>query len=56
MDRAGRSHEEGGVGDKDVFNFLVALTRAKKKAFLISSKPAEPTLLGWIDADKLEKQ
>jgi superfamily I DNA/RNA helicase len=48
--------KQGGVGDKDVFNFLVALTRAKKKAFLISSKAAEPTLLGWIASDKLERQ
>ena len=48
--------KQGGVADKDVFNFLVALTRAKKKAFLISSKETEPTLLGWISSDKLERQ
>jgi hypothetical protein len=43
-----------GLTDKDVCNFLVALTRARKKVFLISSRQAEPTFLRWIRKERIE--
>lgn len=43
------------VTDQDICNFLVALTRTKKKAFLISTvDKAVPSLLKWIAKDKIE--
>ncbi|HTV54140.1 MAG TPA: UvrD-helicase domain-containing protein [Terriglobia bacterium] len=47
--------ENGQISDRDVCNFLVALTRAKKKAFLISSRDKEPIFLRWIAADRVER-
>ena len=41
--------------DLDVCNFLVALTRARKKVFLISSRQTDPKLLTWIDPDRIER-
>lgn len=41
--------------DLDVCNFLVALTRARKKVFLISSRQTDPTLLTWIDPTRIER-
>jgi superfamily I DNA/RNA helicase len=46
--------ERGMVGDRDVCNFLVALTRARKKVFLISSHKKEPTFLKWIARERLD--
>jgi len=43
-----------GVTDKDVFNILVALTRARKKVYLISTKQKKPLLLKWIDSSRIE--
>jgi|HubBroStandDraft_6_1064221.scaffolds.fasta_scaffold03061_10 superfamily I DNA/RNA helicase len=43
-----------GLTDKDICNFLVALTRARKKVFLISSRKAEPTFLQWIKKERIE--
>src|SRR3989344_5619595 len=44
----------GNISDKDIRNLLVALTRAKKKVFLISSNTTKrPTFLGWINADRI---
>ena len=43
------------ISDQDICNFLVALTRAKKKVFLISSNTKkEPTFLKWIDQGRIE--
>lgn len=47
---------QGAVSDREIFSFLVALTRARKRAFLISSKDKEPVLLDWIDAARIERQ
>jgi hypothetical protein len=41
--------------DKEICNFLVALTRAKRKVFLISSRKAEPKFLGWIGKERLDQ-
>lgn len=43
------------ISDKDICKFLVALTRARRKAFLISSNgKKKPTFLNWINSDKIE--
>jgi len=43
------------ITDQDICNFLVALTRAKKKAYLISTLQKKvPSLLRWIDRNKIE--
>jgi superfamily I DNA/RNA helicase len=41
-------NKESSVTDQYIRNFLVALTRARKKAFLISTKNEMPTFLKWI--------
>lgn len=47
-------NKKKGMSDKDVFKFLVALTRAKKRVFLISSKKEVPTFLKWINASRIK--
>ncbi len=43
------------ITDQDICNFLVALTRTKKKAYLISTVQKKvPSLLKWIDGNKIE--
>lgn len=43
------------ISDQDICNFLVALTRAKKRVFLISSNNKKyPTFLKWINKDRIE--
>lgn len=42
------------ITDQDICSFLVALTRARKKAFLISSDTKkEPTFLKWINKARI---
>jgi superfamily I DNA/RNA helicase len=43
------------VTDREICNFLVALTRAKKKVVLISSQVKEPTFLKWIATERVER-
>jgi len=44
------------VSDQDICNFLVALTRAKRKVFLISSDARNrPTFLKWIAKDRIDE-
>lgn len=50
-----RNKDKTKISDQDICNFLVALTRAKKKVFLLSSNQKEPTFLKWIDKSRLEK-
>ncbi|MDP2602511.1 MAG: AAA family ATPase [Deltaproteobacteria bacterium] len=46
----------GKTSDQDICSFLVALTRAKKKVFLISStSKSEPTFLKWINKERIQK-
>ncbi len=47
-------NKKKGISDIDVFKFLVALTRTKKKLFLISSKKEIPTFLKWINKSKIK--
>jgi superfamily I DNA/RNA helicase len=46
--------EKGKIGDRDICNFLVAVTRARQKVFLISSQKKEPTFLKWIERGRLD--
>jgi superfamily I DNA/RNA helicase len=46
--------DKGKVGDRDICSFLVALTRARQKVFLISSRKNEPTFLNWISRERLD--
>ncbi len=44
------------ISDQEVCNFLVALTRARRKVFLISTDgKKEPTFLQWIDKGRIEE-
>lgn len=47
---------DSAVSDNDVYAFLVALTRAKKKSFLVSSKDETPLFLDWVDTSKIDQQ
>ncbi len=47
---------DNNVSDQDICNFLVALTRARRKAILISSDvQKKPAFLGWIDEKHILK-
>jgi superfamily I DNA/RNA helicase len=45
-----KNKDKSQITDQDICNFLVALTRARKKVFLLSSDTAKrPVFLNWID-------
>jgi ATP-dependent DNA helicase UvrD/PcrA len=46
--------DKDAISDREICNFLVALTRARKKVFLVSSAKKRPTFLKWISADRVE--
>lgn len=51
-----KNTDKKNIEDKEICNFLVALTRARHKVFLISSDDKkEPTFLKWIINDRIEK-
>lgn len=46
--------QKGTVTDGNVYGFLVALTRAKKKVYLVSTQENhKPTILDWIERDRI---
>jgi len=47
--------EKGKCSDQKIFDVLVALTRARKKAILISSEAKEPKFLTWIAKDRIDR-
>ena len=49
-----KNKDKKKISDKDIRNFLVALTRAREKVFLISSQEREPTFLKWINEERIE--
>jgi len=50
-----KDKNKANITDHDVCSFLVALTRARKRVYLISSNPrATPTFLTWIAPDRIE--
>lgn len=49
-----RDRNKGRLSDQDVCSFLVALTRARKRVFLLSTDNAKtPTFLQWIDEKRI---
>jgi UvrD/REP helicase N-terminal domain/UvrD-like helicase C-terminal domain len=47
--------EKGGIcSDQKIYDFLVALTRARKKVFLISCAGGSPTFLSWIEKGRVD--
>lgn len=47
---------EGDVTDQDICNMLVALTRARKKVWLLSTTDEPCVFLNWIDKNRIEKE
>jgi superfamily I DNA/RNA helicase len=45
-----------GMRDQDVCSFLVALTRARKKVFLVSSRKLTPTFVSWMDGSRISAE
>ena len=51
-----KSEDKTKISDYDICNFLVALTRTKRRLFLISSdKGRVPTFLKWVNVSRVEK-
>ena len=49
-----KDRNKSHVSDQDICSFLVALTRARKKVFLISTNSKkEPTFLKWINKERI---
>jgi superfamily I DNA/RNA helicase len=46
--------KESKVTDQNICNLLVALTRARKKMYLISCQQGEPKFLSWISKSRIE--
>jgi superfamily I DNA/RNA helicase len=44
------------VTDQDIYDFLVAMTRARKQIYLISPDDKEPTFLSWIKGSRIDRQ
>jgi len=50
-----KDNDKSKIADQDICNFLVALTRARKKVFLISSETTKtPAFLDWIDPERIQ--
>lgn len=46
----------GGVSDQDVCRFVVALTRARRRVYILSTdSSSEPTLLSWVDPSRVRR-
>lgn len=50
-----KDKDKSNVADRDVCNFLVALTRARKRVYLISSQGGDPQFVQWIDAERIQR-
>ncbi len=50
-----KDKDKANITDHDVCSFLVALTRARKRVYLVSSNPkATPAFLTWISPDRIQ--
>ncbi len=49
-----KNKDKRKITDQDICNFLVSLSRTKRKVYLISSVLEEPTFLKWISKDRIE--
>ena len=50
-----KNDDKSKITDQEICNFLVALTRTKKKAYMISSNEKDPAFLKWISNTKIER-
>lgn len=50
-----KNEDKSKITDHEICNFLVALTRTKKKTYLISSVQKEPTFLNWLSNSQIER-
>ncbi len=50
-----KEKDKDNISDQDIRNFLVVLTRAQRKVFLISTEEKDPTFLSWIDEERIER-
>lgn len=51
-----KNSDKSKIVDQDICNFLVALTRARKKVFLISSETTKtPAFLDWIEPERIQQ-
>lgn len=51
-----KDRDKRKISNQDICNFLVALTRAKRKVFLIpTNMKKEPTFLKWINSSRIER-
>ena len=50
-----KNEDKNQITDQEICNFLVALTRTKKKAYMISSNSIDPIFLKWISGDKIDR-
>jgi len=49
------SEKKKVITDQSIYKFIVALTRARKKVFLISSSPhKDPKFLEWISKERID--
>jgi superfamily I DNA/RNA helicase len=46
--------KDGKCSDQKIYDFLVALTRARKKIYLVSGDAKEPKFLTWIKKERIE--
>jgi superfamily I DNA/RNA helicase len=44
------------ISDQDICSFLVALTRARRKVFLLSSRKEQPTFVKWVNTGRIESK
>jgi superfamily I DNA/RNA helicase len=54
-DRFFIGQEKDMLSDRQICNFLVALSRARNKVFLVSTANEDPTFLKWIDPQRIER-
>jgi hypothetical protein len=47
---------DGKCSDQKIYDFLVALTRARKKIFLVSGDSKEPKFLSWIKKERIAEE
>lgn len=47
---------KGGISNQSICNFLVALTRARKKVWLLSTSDKASPFVGWIDKNRIESR
>jgi superfamily I DNA/RNA helicase len=52
----GHFSRKKSVIDQNVYDFLVAITRARKQIYLISPDDKEPAFLSWIAESRIDRQ